>query len=73
MDDLERCEETLREVESKLQGDISSLPSTESIERTHMSEALGFIAKAIVPVPSARNEIAALPAYEVRYRTPNEV
>lgn len=73
MDDLERCEETLREVESKLQGDISSLPSTESIERKHMSEALGFIAKAIVAVSSARNEIAALPAYEVRYRTPNEV
>jgi len=73
MDDLERCEETLREVESKLQGDISSLPSTDSIERTHMSEALGFIAEAIVAVSSARNEIAALPAYEVRYRTPNEV
>jgi hypothetical protein len=73
MEDLERCEETLHEVERKLQADISSLPSTESTERMHMSEALGFIAKAIIAVSSARNQIAALPAYEIRYRTPNEV
>lgn len=75
-DPLERCNETLREVEAKLQSDITSLPSVrsaaDSAERTHMSEAIGFIAKAMVAIKGARHEIAALPQSEMRYQTPNE-
>lgn len=73
---LERCEENLREVQRKLQSDITSLPSVrsanDSAERTHMSEAIGFLAKALVAIAGARQEIAALPEYELRYQTPNE-
>jgi hypothetical protein len=73
---LQRCEDSLREVQEKLQSDITSLPSVrsagDSAERAHMSEAIGFLAKAIVAITGARREIAALPDYELRYQTPHE-